>query len=278
MLPNLTKAKALNHVRERLQHFAVPEFRLISCDDWQANSHSILDSIQKYFCEKLLVIRSSASDEDGQFAALAGEYESVLNVPANDRIALHSAFSKVIASYAKRGIGTDGEEVMVQEMVSDVVLSGVVFTHELNSGAPYYVVNYDDISGLTNTVTSGAGEYSNRTLYIHRGAAGDLRSERFQRLAAAVSELERVVGSDFLDIVCSDSASAPLFQFRAIITRPNWNRAWLVESMQSAGIQTFVREKFRPQQCLWDRQRGADAGLESAEMIKAAARSPCIGG
>ena len=208
---------------------------MISCDDWQANSHSILDSIQKYFCEKLLVIRSSASDEDGQFAALAGEYESVLNVPANDRIALHSAFSKVIASYAKRGIGTDGEEVMVQEMVSDVVLSGVVFTHELNSGAPYYVVNYDDISGLTNTVTSGAGEYSNRTLYIHRGAAGDLRSERFQRLAAAVSELERVVGSDFLisSLLSTQHCSPTSSSFAPSPHGPTGTGAWLVESMQS---------------------------------------------
>ena len=51
----------------------------------------------------------------------------------------------------------------MQEMVRDVVLGGVVFTHELNTGAPYYVVNYDDTSGLTNTVTSGAGEYANRT-------------------------------------------------------------------------------------------------------------------
>ena len=113
----------------------------------------------------------------------------------------------------------------MQEMVRDVVLSGVVFTHELNTGALYYVVNYDDTSGLTNTVTSGAGEYANRTLYIHRGAITELRSERFQRLLVAISELEQVAGSAFLDIEFAlDKRLQPyLLQFIAITTLPNWN-------------------------------------------------------
>ena len=33
---------------------------------------------------------------------------------------------------------------------------GVIFTHELNTGAPYYVINYDDKSGSTDSVTSEA--------------------------------------------------------------------------------------------------------------------------
>jgi len=133
--------------------------------------------------------------------------------------------------------------------VRDVVLSGVVFTHELNTGAPYYVVNYDDISGLTNTVTSGAGEYANRTLYIHRAAITELRSGRFQRLIAAVAELEQVVGSDFLDIEFAlDEGLQPyLLQVRAITTQPNWNRA-VVQRIDAElqGIQTFVRERLQP--------------------------------
>ena len=33
--------------------------------------------------------------------------------------------------------------------------------------APYYSINYDDISGSSTTVTSGTS-YSNKTLYVHR--------------------------------------------------------------------------------------------------------------
>ena len=49
-------------------------------------------------------------------------------------------------------------------MIENPIMSGVVFTKDLNSGAPYYVINYDDVTGKTDTVTGGGSEYSNRTL------------------------------------------------------------------------------------------------------------------
>ena len=45
------------------------------------------------------------------------------------------------------------------------------------------VINYDDQSGETDTVTSGIGEYSNRTLYIYRSEIGSIQSIRFKKLA-----------------------------------------------------------------------------------------------
>lgn len=278
MLPNRTKGKALNHVREQLEQFVVPDLMLLSCDVWEKNSEELLDAIQQRFGTMKLAVRSSASDEDGESRTRAGEYDSVLNVPAADRGALRSAISTVVASYALRSRGGAGEEVMVQEMVCDVVLSGVVFTHEMNSGAPYYVVNYDDVSGLTNTVTSGAGEYANRTLYIHRGSAAELRSERLQRLITAVAELEEVTGSVFLDIEFAlDATLQPyLIQFRAITTRPNWNRglARRIEA-ELSGIQTFVRNRFRPLQGVFGTTTvlGQMPDWNPAEMIGRAPRA-----
>ena len=85
-------------------------------------------------------------------------------------------------------------------MIDDVSMSGVVFTHELNHGSPYYVINYDDVSGLTDTVTSGDGEYSNRTIYIYRNALNKIKSERFKLLIESIIEVEKVMNSNFLDI------------------------------------------------------------------------------
>jgi phosphoenolpyruvate synthase/pyruvate phosphate dikinase len=31
------------------------------------------------------------------------------------------------------------DEVIIQEMVTNTSMSGVIFTHDLNTGAPYYV-------------------------------------------------------------------------------------------------------------------------------------------
>ena len=45
-------------------------------------------------------------------------------------------------------------------------MSGVIFTKDRENATNYYSINYDDITGLTNTVTSGSGEYSNKLLYL----------------------------------------------------------------------------------------------------------------
>lgn len=179
----------------------------------------------------------------------AGAYTSVLGVGANNASDLMFAIDAVISSYERDKKVSGFDEIIVQVMLQDTVMSGVVFTHDLNSGAPYYVVNYDDASGLTNTVTSGEGEYANRTLYIHRGAADSIRSERFLRLISAVQELEQLLGSQFLDIEFAlDEALQPyLLQVRAITTQPNWNRAVARRiDAELRGIQTFVRERMQP--------------------------------
>jgi len=246
-----TKGKALDGVRGRLEQFVVPEFVLLPCEDWTVKPGRVLDGIQRRFGEKRLAVRSSASDEDNEGASRAGEYDSVLDVGASDREALGIAIETVMASYSRRGIPSTGEEVIVQEMVADVSVSGVIFTHELNTGAPYYVLNYDDSSGLTNTVTSGASPYANRTLYVHRGSTTELRSERFQTLIAAVAELENVVGSEFLDIEFAlDQRLQPyLLQFRAITTRAHWNPGLASRiDAELQGIKHFVRDRFRAPQ------------------------------
>ena len=102
-------------------------------------------------------------------SAKAGEYDSVLNVSSKDRKLLATSIEKVVHSYLSKGLVVEEQEVLIQSMVTDVDCSGVS-THDLNTGAPYYVVNYDDSSGSTESVTSRSGEYSNHTLYIHRSS------------------------------------------------------------------------------------------------------------
>ena len=51
-------------------------------------------------------------------------------------------------------------------MISSINCSGVVFNRDLNTAANYYVINYDDISGKSDTVTSGSTLNSNRVLFV----------------------------------------------------------------------------------------------------------------
>lgn len=277
MIPS-SKARTLKHVNTLLSIFKVPELLIFEAKYLVQSPDDALRQIVNAFGAKSLIVRSSAGDEDGLQNALAGEYDSILNVPANDPIAVRDAISAVIASYERKRPRTGADEVIVQEMVLNTSMSGVVFTHDLNTGAPYYVINYDDVSGLTNTVTSGGGEYANRTLYIHRGASGSLRSERFQHLIQAVQELEEVMGSQFLDVEFAIGADLTpyLLQVRAITTRPNWNRA-VTKRINAAlqGIQDFVGARFKPMAGVYGRTTvlGQMPDWNPAEMIGRAPRA-----
>ena len=195
-----------------------------------------------------VAVRSSAADEDESVSSLAGEYDSILNIPLRKPEKIIEAINIVISSYEKKRPLLPDDEIIIQEMVESTTMSGVIFTHDLNTGAPYYVINYDDQSGLTDTVTSGGGEYANRTLYIHRNSVDKLRSNRFTKLLQAVQDLECVMGSQFLDIefVLDKDLMPYLLQVRAITTQPNWNRAVtnkIDETLQ--GVQKFIKERFK---------------------------------
>jgi phosphohistidine swiveling domain-containing protein len=249
MIEATSKAKTLKLVMSKVSLFRVPQFEIVDSAFFAASPSEVICRVKSTFSGQTVAIRSSAVDEDGAQNALAGEYDSVLNVPSNDSEAIRAAIETVIASYERKGPRKGGDEVIVQEMVLNTSMSGVVFTHCLNTGAPYYVINYDDVSGLTDSVTSGGGEYANRTLYVHRGALRSLRSERFQRLMQAIQELEQIMGSQFLDVefALGEDFTPYLLQVRTITTQPNWNRA-VAKRIDAAlqGIQSFVRARLQP--------------------------------
>ena len=193
----LTKAETLENLLDKVDIFKIPELCYFSRKEFSKNTSNLLGKIQKKFCGPV-VVRSSCLDEDGVNESFAGKYDSILNIDPVDTSSMHKAICIVIDSY-KKDEANDNSQVIIQEMVRNTTMSGVIFTHDLNTGAPYYVINYDDQSGLTDTVTSGGGEYANRTLYIHRNSTNKLRSERFTKLLQAVQELEKVMGSQFLE-------------------------------------------------------------------------------
>lgn len=278
MIAPASKARTLKQLESKVSLFKIPAFLYFEARSFAKAPQAVVSQITDYFHNQILAVRSSAADEDGTEKAHAGAYDSVLGVPSRDTDTLLCAIQKVITSYDRHSPRLGIDEFIVQEMLQNTAMSGVVFTHDLNTGAPYYVINYDDISGLTNTVTSGGGEYANRTLYIHRGATEAIRSERFQKLIAAIQELEKVMGSQFLDVefALGQDFTPYLLQTRAITTQPNWNRA-VAKRIDSAlqGIQALVKARLQPMAGVYGKTTvlGQMPDWNPAEMIGRAPRA-----
>lgn len=220
-----TKAETLDRLRHVLAKSKVPVSLSFCVENWAQDQGVVLDSIQAKFPDKMLIVRSSCQAEDGAQSGHAGAFLSLPDIPSRSREAVAAAINDVIASYQKGQCAVSRyDQVLVQEMVSDVAMSGVVFTQDMSTGAPYYVVNYDDESGTTDTITSG--QYNNRTLYVFRDAVGEIKSERFRSLFAAIQEIEVAVSDDCIDIefALDRIGNVILFQVRQITSQPNWNR------------------------------------------------------
>lgn len=225
MTINSSKGRTLEELTPRLSKFKIPKLLIFTVQSFVINQEAIIRKIQEEFPEKIIILRSSASDEDGSLISHAGAFDSVLNVDSSNFFTIESGIMSVISSYKLKNSSDNNNEIIAQEMLTNSSMSGVVFTHDLNTGAPYYVINYDDQSSLTNTVTSGGGEYANRTVYIHRNSADALRSERFRRLIQAVQEVETVLDNEFLDIefALGHDHTPYLLQVRSITTRSKWS-------------------------------------------------------
>lgn len=232
-----TKAETLELLARN--GFPVPPLRYFTRERWEAEPQAVLAELAAAFPRTPLAVRSSACNEDSSSESLAGAFDSVLHVPSQDAAALSAAIAKVVSRY---DCGAD--QVLVQPMVPHVALSGVVMTRTLDDGSPYYVINYDDVSGRTDTITSGSG--ISKTVCIYRGA----REEYFDspRLLA-VLELVRRVEAFFVELpldvefVVDAQGRAHLLQARPIAAARNW-RDQVVEtvSRRIRHVEAYARD------------------------------------
>ena len=189
-----TKAESLERLRTMDHGGEIGALVSFTHEDWLERRDALVDGVLSAIDGEKLIVRSSALNEDGWFESGAGRHDSmqdVERVPA----AVAAAVDQVFASY---GTANARHEVLVQEMLRDVALSGVVMTRHHALGAPYYVLNFDDTTARTDTVTGGGDA---RSVFVHRDS--NLRPDLPPALSdvlSVVRRIERLVGHDSLDI------------------------------------------------------------------------------
>lgn len=240
-----TKAQTLRRLRRMVRLSRIEDQVSFTVDQWRDAPDSLIDTIQRDFPEQQLVIRSSALSEDGFANSNAGAYVSLLNVDGRDALCLRAAIEQVISSYTD---ANPGNQVLVQPMLEGVLSSGVVFTRSLSSGAPYYIVNYDDVSGSTESITSGTSQ-DHKTLMIRRDANAQAANIplAMRGLLPALREVESLLGYDSLDVefAITEGAGLHILQVRPIAVD---HSKWDGSDEDILHLLTQARERFNQQQ------------------------------
>lgn len=264
MYPHLSKAEMLLQLARA--GFNVPRPVFFSRALWLKNQRQCLDLIGQAGLSSLLAVRSSSLGEDGEDSSMAGAFHSLLNVPGQWPENLAGAIQEVAGA-----LPSDDDQILIQPMVQNVSMSGVLMTRGLDDGAPYYVINYDDSSGRTDTVTSGQGVH--KTVHIHRGVkAGDFDSPRLLAVVELARQLESLFGGEPLDIefAVDRSLQVHLLQVRRICSLKHWSAD--VERSVDAHIghvSEFVEQLMSRRRGLWGEKTilGVMPDWNPAEMI-----------
>lgn len=211
---NRTKAQMLRTIRDGLPEVQVLPLVVVTGEDLRGGGEAAVARIRECLGDaSSVIVRSSCRNEDTAAASQAGKYRSILGVPLADGRRLLQALRDVYESY---GAADSSEEILVQPMLEDVAKSGVVFTRDIETNAPYYVVSYS--SGRDTTAVTGGAEAPSETLVRYRNAALPVRDKDMERLLDACAKIETFLQDDALDIEfgITGEGEVYIFQIRPI--------------------------------------------------------------
>ncbi|WP_275099282.1 PEP-utilizing enzyme [Sedimenticola hydrogenitrophicus] len=233
-----TKAETLIRLRSKLQGALIPELFHFTIEQWASDRQIVLRTIGDRFGKSLLAVRSSAVVEDGAASSHAGAFLSVLKV-SNSEHELATTIDRVVTSMS----GDPRDQVLIQVMAEDMVLSGVIMTYDMVHGAPYYCIEYEDESGRTDVVTCGSAIHKGLYVYRHADHA-NIRSSRIAAFLALARELEIVCNCSALDIEfgMARDGQLTLFQVRRIVLAQSWHpSAEIRVKRQIQYVSDFIR-------------------------------------
>ena len=148
-----TKAGTLALLRGKLHSAQIAPLVVFTVAEWQADPAMCIGKVLPGLGAGPWIVRSSCQREDGAAVSNAGAFLSLPDIYSD---VLDEAIEQVIAAY---GATVAEDEVLIQPMLQNVVRSGVAFSHDPNTCAPYRVVNWSE-GGDTTAVTGGRGGHT----------------------------------------------------------------------------------------------------------------------
>jgi len=212
-----TKGETLERLQSVLKTGRIlPQIRF-TVANWKNDQAFWLKKIKTAFVEnsKYLIIRSSAISEDTQKLSQAGHFLSVNKVLTESKVEITVAVNRVIQSFHSQN--SPDHQVFIQPFLTNVKNTGVVFTIDIDTLAPYYIINYDPNPPSTDSATSGKSYL--RTLIKFK--KNSFEGHPFEKLLVMTNELENILNCNALDIeyAIDTNDELYLFQVRRIVTK-----------------------------------------------------------
>jgi len=206
-----SKANTLQHLQDRLKNSKIEKIFVFTEAEWGNNCSHILNSIKKFFEPYKIIVRSSAIGEDSYEKSEAGNYESVKNVNPSSKLEIQKAIMKVINSYSVKGNKNPLNQILIQMQTCNIKTSGVVFTRDPYSGAPYYIINFEE-GVTTDGVTKGQ---AGNTIKIFRKINYNSISNKWKNLIKSIKEIELTLSSEYLDVEFGITKNNKIIIFQA---------------------------------------------------------------
>lgn len=229
-----TKGETLFNLREKVKQSSILDLYIVKSASWNKNRSSEIKNIEVAFPnESNFVVRSSALSEDCHNQSNAGAFNSFLSVPKKE---IASRVDDVFKSYEEV---IPEDQVLIQPMLETVKASGVIFTCNQDTKAPYYIINYDDQSARTDTITSGSSK-EHKTRYIYKSHRLN-ENDEFYNLLNSVKELESICSNDKLDIefAIDEKLNVYILQVRPLVFHEDKN-----ETLDILPQLKTIQEKF----------------------------------
>ncbi len=203
----MTKAQVISELYENCKKLNILPYFVIREQDYSSNREKLIDRVMDKFKGCSLAVRSSYSNEDTRNESNAGKYVTILNVE-NTYDSIELAVDKVFNSYDS----VIEEEVLIQPMLQDIIKSGVVFTRDLYSLAPYYCIDF--VEGNDSAAITSGSVNDDKIVVIYRKNK-NINDPDMKALVDNVKQIEYFLKTDRLDIEFAITKEHKVYIFQA---------------------------------------------------------------
>ena len=207
-----------------INNVEVPKFIFFDVNDWNQNRKKLIEKINKQLIKKIC-IRSSYYKEDNAKTSLAGKFDSFIDIDNNKKNIIKSIENLInqYRSFDPKKKFFLKNYFIIQNYIQSSICSGVITNYALGDGAPYYSINYNDLSNSTLSVTAGDKD-SFRVLHISRNSKENIRSLKFKKIIDAVKRIEKIYNYKPVDIefAVGKNLKVYILQIRPISTTFKW--------------------------------------------------------